>query len=50
MTHVMMRSKHTKPSQMQRLAELWHDSLTKGPKKFASATLQTLVKEGPNEE
>ena len=51
MTHVMMRSKHTKPS---RGCSAWQNcdtnSLTKGPKKVASATPTTLVKEKLNEE
>jgi hypothetical protein len=47
MTHVMMRSKQTKPS---RRCSAWQNcgtnSLTKGPKKVASATPTNLCKGG----
>jgi hypothetical protein len=51
MTHVMMRSKHTKPS---RRSSAWQNcgtnSLTKGPKGLRARHLQTLVKEEQNDE
>jgi hypothetical protein len=39
MTHVMMRSKHTKPSRRCSAGQnCWHEQPAKGPKKVASAT------------